>query len=224
MYNQTQKIFAEFIGTAFLLMAIVGSGIMGETLSGGNTAIALLANTLAVGAILIVLITMLAPVSGAHFNPAVTFGFWLKKMIKTRLALAFIGAQIMGAVLGVWATHLMFDLDVFQVSTKARTGHAFLFSEMIATFGLVWVIFVTLKVKPKSVPMAVGLYIIAAYWFAASTSFANPAVTLARALTDTFTGIRPIDAPVFMAVQFIGAAIALYVYKFGLEPRGVNTP
>jgi len=220
-YSQGQKLFAEFIGTAFLLATVVGSGIMAETLSNGNVAIALLGNTLPTGAILVVLITMLGPVSGAHFNPAVTFGFHLSGDIKTKLALGYVTAQIIGAIIGVWAAHLMFDLQVLQISEKARSGGAQLFSEAIATFGLVWVIFTTLKVKQSAVPMAVGLYITAAYWFTASTSFANPAVTLARSLSDSFAGIRPADIIGFIGVQMIGAALAYYVYKFSMEPKDI---
>lgn len=219
MYSDRQKIWAEFIGTAFLLMTVIGSGIMAETLSGGNVAVALLGNTIPTGAILIVLITMLGPVSGAHFNPAVTLGFRLNGDIQTPLALLYIAAQIIGAILGVWAAHLMFDMNVFQFSQKARTGTPQLLSELIATFGLMWVIFTTIKTKPSAVAMAVGLYITAAYWFTASTSFANPAVTFARSLSDTFAGIRPLDAPAFIAVQFIGAALAYFVHRMTMQPK-----
>ena len=219
MLSDGQKLFAEFIGTAFLLATIIGSGIMAENLAGGNVAIALLCNTIPVGAILIVLITMLGPVSGAHFNPAVTLGFRLKGDITSGLAICYVGVQILGALVGMWITHLMFDLDLFQTSSKVRTGGGLLFSEIIATFGLMWVIFATLKTKASAVPMAVGLYIIAAYWFTSSTSFANPAVSIARSLTDTFVGIRPIDTPPFIIMQLIGAALAFYVYKYSMEPK-----
>ncbi len=218
IYSSPQKLWAEFIGTAFLLMTVIGSGIMAETLSSGNIAIALLGNTIPTGAILIVLITMLGPISGAHFNPAVTLGFRLNGEIKTPLALLYIAAQIIGAVLGVWAAHAMFGTDILQVSQKIRAGQSQLFSELIATFGLMWVIFATLKTKPDAVPMAVGLYITAAYWFTASTSFANPAVTFARSFSDSFAGIRPFDAPGFIAVQFIGAGLAFMVYRLSLLP------
>jgi len=219
MYSDIQKLWAEFIGTAFLLMTVVGSGIMAETLSGGNVAIALLGNTIPTGAILVVLITMLGPVSGAHFNPAVTLGFRLNGDITTKLALLYTASQIIGGVLGVWAAHAMFDTDIFQLSQKMRAGPPQLISEIIATFGLMWVIFATLKTKPDAVPMAVGLYITAAYWFTASTSFANPAVTIARSLSDTFAGIRPIDAPAFIVMQFIGAALAFFIYRLTMVPK-----
>ena len=222
MYSNKQKLWAEFIGTAFLLMTVIGSGIMAETLAGGNVAIALLGNTIPTGAILIVLITMLGPISGAHFNPAVTLGFRLSGDITTRLACLYTVVQIMGGILGVWIAHAMFDTDIIQLSQKMRSGPAQLISEIIATFGLMWVIFATLKTNPTAVPMAVGLYITAAYWFTASTSFANPAVTLARSLSDTFAGIRPIDAPAFIAVQLIGAALAFYVYKLTMSTKGVE--
>lgn len=219
MFSNRQKIFAEFIGTLFLLAAIVGSGIMAENLSGGNAALALLCNTLAVGAILIVLITMLGPVSGAHLNPAVTLGFRLKGDIGSRLAIGYVAAQLIGAIIGVWLTHIMFDLSILQTSDKVRIDRGIVFSEALATFGLMWVIFATLKTKASAVPMAVGLYIIAAYWFTSSTSFANPAVTLARSLSDTFVGIRPADILPFILAQFIGAALAYYVYKLSMEPK-----
>jgi len=219
MYSDGQKIWAEFIGTAFLLMTVIGSGIMAETLAGGNVAIALLGNTIPTGAILIVLITMLGPVSGAHFNPAVTLGFRLKGDITTPLALLYSAAQIIGGILGVWAAHAMFDMDIFQLSQKMRAGPPQLLSEVIATLGLMWVIFVTIKTKPAAVPMAVGLYITAAYWFTASTSFANPAVTIARSLSDSFAGIRVIDVPAFAAAQFIGAVLAFYIYRISMTPK-----
>lgn len=219
MYSDRQKLWAEFIGTAFLLMTVVGSGIMADELSGGNYAIALLGNTIPTGAILVVLITMLGPISGAHFNPAVTLGFRLNGDINTRLALLFSAVQIIGGILGVWAAHAMFDLDIFQFSEKLRHGPPQLISEIIATFGLMWVIFATLKTKPSAVPMAVGLYITAAYWFTASTSFANPAVTIARSLSDTFAGIRPVDAPGFIAVQLLGALLAFLFCRYIMAPK-----
>lgn len=192
---------------------------MAENLSGGNYAVALLGNTIATGAILVVLITMLGPISGAHFNPAVTLGFRLKGDINTRLALLFTAVQIIGGILGVWAAHAMFDLDLFQLSEKARSGPPQLISEIIATFGLMWVIFATLKTKPSAVPMAVGLYITAAYWFTASTSFANPAITIARSLSDTFAGIRPVDAPSFITVQLLGAVLAFLFCHYVMAPK-----
>lgn len=207
-YSHTQKLLAEFIGTAFLLATVVGSGIMAEALAGGNVAIALLGNTIPTGAILVVLIMMFGPISGAHFNPAVTFVFWLRKEISRQSGLLYILVQIAGGILGVWAAHLMFDLDVFQLSQKLRTGPPQWFAEIVATFGLVVTILGTLKAKPEAVPTAVGLYITAAYWFTASTSFANPAVTIARSLSDTFAGIAPANVVVFILAQLLGAFIA----------------
>ncbi|GAB4348293.1 MAG: MIP/aquaporin family protein [Oricola sp.] len=210
----SRKYAAEFIGTAFLLATVVGSGIMGERLAGGNVAIALLGNTIPTGAILVVLITMLGPISGAHFNPAVTFAFWLRRGIAAGEGLAYVALQVAGGLIGVWAAHAMFGEDILQASGKVRTGGAQWFAEAVATFGLVFTIFATLKANAKAVPMAVGLYITAAYWFTASTSFANPAVTVARAFSDTFAGIRPVDMPFFIAMQFIGAAAAFAVCRW----------
>lgn len=221
----SRKLGAEFIGTAFLLATVVGSGIMAEALSGGNVAIALLGNTLPTGAILVVLITMLGPVSGAHFNPAVTFVFALKREISPGLSLAYVLVQIAGAVIGVWAAHVMFELDVLQVSDKMRSGPSQYFAEVIATFGLVFTILATLNAKASAVPMAVGLYITAAYWFTASTSFANPAVTIARSLSDTFAGIMPSDMPMFILSQLIGAIAALAVCSWILmSGRRIKMP
>lgn len=203
-----RALIAEGLGTALLLATVIGSGIMGETLSDGNTAIALLANTLATGAILVVLITMFGPLSGAHFNPAVTLSFWMRKDISAKLSLAYVLVQIVGGILGVWLAHAMFAEDVFQVSQTLRNGPAQALSEGVATFGLVACILASVRVKPDAVPMIVGLYITAAYWFTASTSFANPAVTIARTLSDTFAGIAPSSAPLFMLAQLIGAVIA----------------
>ena len=204
----SRSTIAEALGTAFLLIGVVGSGIMGEALAGGNTAIALLANAIATGCILYVLITILGPVSGAHFNPAVTLAFRLRGEITTPTALVYVAAQIIGGIIGVWLTHLMFDLPVWQLSTTPRTGLSQYISEAIATFGLLLMIFGGLKSRPEAVPMLVALYITGAYWFTASTSFANPAVTIARGLTDTFAGIDPAHAPAFIAVQLLTAALA----------------
>lgn len=217
----TPRLAAEFIGTFFLLATVVGSGIMAERLAGGNVALALLGNTIPTGAILVVLITMLGPISGAHFNPAVTLAFRLRGEIATGLALAFVGVQVIGGVMGTLVAHLMFEEPVWQLSQKIRTGPAQWFSEVIATFGLVLTIFATLRAKPQAVPMAVGLYITAAYWFTASTSFANPAVTVARGLTDTFSGIRPGDVPWFIVAQLAGAVIAVFVARL-LRPDAEN--
>ena len=214
-----RRLASEALGTGMLLATVVGSGIMGETLAGGNVAIALLANTLATGAILVVLITMLGPISGAHFNPAVTLVFALRREIAIGEALAFVVAQVSGGVLGVYAAHAMFAEPLMQLSGHVRTGGSQWFAEGVATFGLVTTILLTLRARPDAVPMAVGLYITAAYWFTASTSFANPAVTVARALTDTFSGIRPVDAPGFIAAQIAGAMVALVVCRWFAAER-----
>lgn len=215
--SSSQKLMAEFIGTAFLLATVVGSGIMAETLSGGNVALALLGNTIATGAILVVLITMLGPISGAHFNPAVTLVFRLRGEIPTGLMVAYVVAQVVGALVGAWAAHAMFEQEIFQASEKLRTGSAQWFAEAVATFGLVFTIMATLKARPQAVPMAVGLYITAAYWFTASTSFANPAVTVARSFTNTFSGILPDHMPAFIAAQLVGAVIAWAFCKWLLR-------
>jgi glycerol uptake facilitator-like aquaporin len=208
-YDSTRKLAAEFAGTAFLLATVVGSGIMAERLAGGNVAVALLGNTIPTGAILIVLITILGPVSGAHFNPAVTLAFAARRQIEPGTAVAYVFAQCIGGLAGMLLAHGMFEETLFQLSTTARTGPAQWLSEVVATFGLVGTIFVCLRSRPDAVPMAVGLYITAAYWFTASTSFANPAVTLARSFTDTFSGIAPGDAPAFIIAQCVGALIAV---------------
>jgi glycerol uptake facilitator-like aquaporin len=218
--DAARRYAAEFIGTAFLLATVVGSGIMAERLAGGNVAIALLGNTIPTGAILVVLITMLGPISGAHFNPAVTFAFWLRCEIAAREGLVYIAVQVIGGLAGMWAAHLMFEEQLFQASAKMRTGGAQWFAEAVATFGLVFTIFATLKANEKAVAMGVGLYITAAYWFTASTSFANPAVTVARSFTDTFSGIRPADAPLFIVAQFVGAAAAFAVCRWLLADKG----
>ena len=218
-YAPAQRLAAEAIGTAFLLATVVGSGIMAEDLAGGNDAIALLGNTLPTGAILVVLITMLGPISGAHFNPAVTLVFWLRREIEGGEAAGFAAAQVAGGLLGVLAAHGMFGLELLQVSTNLRAGPAQWFAEIVACFGLVFTILATLKARESAVPMAVGLYITAAYWFTASTSFANPAVTIARSFTDTFSGIRPVDAGPFIAAQIIGAAAAWALCRWLLTPR-----
>jgi glycerol uptake facilitator-like aquaporin len=205
----TRRFVAELVGTALLLAVVVGSGIMGERLAGGNDAIALLGNTIATGAGLVVLIHIFGPVSGAHFNPAVTLAFAMKRQADCRLAAAYVAAQLVGAVLGVWAAHAMFAEPILQVSTKLRDGPAQGFSEFIATFGLIGTIFGTQRSRPEFTPIAVGLYITAAYWFTASTSFANPAVTIARSLSNTFAGIAPVSAPLFIVAQVVGAVVAV---------------
>lgn len=218
-YSPAQKLTAEFIGTAFLLATVVGSGIMAENLAGGNVAIALLGNTIPTGAILVVLITMLGPISGAHFNPAVTVAFGLRREITFADGALYIAVQIAGGIAGVWAAHLMFDQSLIQFSQKARTGSGQWFAESVATFGLVFTILATLKARESAVAMAVGLYITAAYWFTASTSFANPAVTIARGFSNTFSGIRPVDVPAFIAAQIVGAAVATAICGWLLEYR-----
>jgi glycerol uptake facilitator-like aquaporin len=207
-YSFPQKLLAELTGSAFLLATVVGSGIMAETLSGGNVAIALLGNTIATGAILFVLITMFGPISGAHFNPAVTLVFALRREISPAHATTYTVSQIIGAVIGVWAAHYMFEQPILQFSEKIRTGPAQFFSEAIATFGLVVTILATIKVKESAVALSVALYITAAYWFTSSTSFANPAVTIARSLSDSFAGIRLQDILPFIIAQIIAAYLA----------------
>ncbi len=208
-----KKYLAEGLGTAFLLATVIGSGIMGDTLSGGNVAIALLGNTIATGAILYVLITIFAPISGAHFNPAVTLAFFLKSEITAKDSGAYIIVQIIGAILGVWAAHVMFETSVLQTSSKLRAGPSQGFSEIIATFGLLMIILGGVRYRSESIPMLVGLYITAAYWFTASTSFANPAVTIARTMSDTFAGISPSNAPMFIICQLLGMGLALACAK-----------
>ena len=216
----SRRLAAEFIGTAFLLATVVGSGIMAENLAGGNVAIALLGNTIPTGAILVVLITMLGPVSGAHFNPAVTFAFRLRGEISLPDGVAYVAVQVAGGLIGVWIAHAMFAEAIFQASTTVRTGGAQWIAEVVATYGLVFTIFATLRANAAAVPMAVGLYITAAYWFTASTSFANPAVTIARGFSDTFAGIRPADVPLFVAMQFVGAALAWATCRWLLRANG----
>ena len=205
---------AEALGTAFLLAAVVGSGIMGERLAGGNVAIALLANTIATGAALVALILTFGPISGAHFNPAVTLADASQGGLAWREVPVYIAAQITGAFAGVAAAHLMFGEPVFFASRHARAGGAQLFSEFIATFGLLSVIWGCARLRSSAVPFAVGAYITAAYWFTSSTSFANPAVTLARAASDTFAGIRPADAPGFIVAQLAGAMAATLLFRW----------
>ena len=206
-----QRIVAEGLGTAFLLAAVVGSGVMAAKLSGGNGALALLCNTLPTGAILAVLILTFGPVSGAHFNPAVSIASALRGELPARAAAVYIAAQIAGAVAGVWAAHAMFDLPVWQISLTVRTGPGQWLAEGVATFGLLLTILGCAARTPSALPYAVGLYITSAYWFTASTSFANPAVTIARALSNTFAGIAPANVAAFIAAQLAGmiAAVAL---------------
>jgi glycerol uptake facilitator-like aquaporin len=216
-YSFARRLVAEALGTALLLAIVIGSGIMGERLAGGNVAIALLGNTLATGAGLVVLITIFGPISGAHFNPAVTAAFALRREIGWGVAIAYVGAQLIGGVLGVWTAHAMFAEPILQVSVKLREGPAQGFSEAVATFGLVATILGCVKFRPDFTPLAVGLYITSAYWFTASTSFANPAVTVARCLSDTFAGIAPGSAPLFIAAQLVGALAAVAAFGWLLK-------
>ncbi len=204
-----RRLAAEGIGSFFLFATVIGSGVMAEALSGGNVAIALLGNTLATGAILFVLITMFGPTSGAHFNPAVSLVMAGRGDLPWRNALPYILAQLVGGLLGAWAAHLMFDLPILQYSLKARTGIGQWSGELVATFGLVLTILGTLKHRPAAVPASVALYITAAYWFTSSTSFANPAITVVRSLSDSFAGIAPRDVPLFVAAQLTGALLAM---------------
>ena len=209
MPGLAQRAFAEWLGTAFLLAAVVGSGIMAAKLSGGNVALALLCNTIATGAILVALILTFADLSGAHFNPAVTLAFALRGETAWRDAAIYIAAQISGAIIGVWIAHLMFELPLLQLSLTQRSGAGQWLAEAVATFGLLLTIFGVASRTPAAVPYAVGLYITSAYWFTASTSFANPAVTIARSLSDTFAGIAPQGVPAFIAAQIAGALLAV---------------
>jgi len=216
-FDLTRRLCSEALGTGMLLAVVVGSGIMGERLSGGNDAIALLGNTLATGAALVVLITVFGPISGAQFNPAVTLALTLRKAIGWKDALAYVAAQVAGAILGVWLAHAMFAEPILQTSLKLRDGPAQGLAEFVATFGLLATILGTIRFRPRFTPAAVGLYITAAYWFTASTSFANPAVTIARSLSNTFAGIAPASAPLFIVAQFVGAAAAVGVFGWLLQ-------
>jgi len=213
-FSPYARVTAELVGTGFLLMAVVGSGIMGERLCGGNVAIALLANTLATGAALVALILTFGPVSGAHFNPAVTLADASQRGIPWREVPGYIVGQTLGAFLGVASAHLMFGLPLYSASTHARSGPSQIFSEFIAAFGLLSVIWGCSRLRSSVVPFAVGAYITAAYWFTASTSFANPAVALARAATNTFSGIRPADVPGFILAELLGAAVATVLFRW----------
>jgi glycerol uptake facilitator-like aquaporin len=209
-----RRVAAEAVGTALLLAAVVGSGIMGDRLAGGNAALALLANTIATGAALAALIFTFGPVSGAHFNPAVTLADASQGGLRWPEVPGYVVAQATGAILGVWTAHLMFGEAILQVSHHVRAGGAQLASEFVATFGLMAVIWGCSRRRAEAIPIAVGLYIAAAYWFTASTSFANPAVTLARSFTDTFSGIRPADAPGFILAQLVGALAATLLFRW----------
>jgi glycerol uptake facilitator-like aquaporin len=210
---------AEGLGTALLLAVVVGSGIMGESLAGGNIAIALLGNTIATGAGLVVLITIFGPLSGAHFNPAVTVLFAARRELAWTDALAYVLAQVIGAIAGAWLAHAMFGEPVLQISTKLRAGWSQGLSEAVATFGLVATILGSLRFRRDATPFMVGLYITAAYWFTASTSFANPAVTVARSLSNTFAGIAPVSAPLFIVCQMAGMTLAGWLFSWLLKER-----
>jgi len=210
-FSLAQRLAAEALGTGLLVATVVGSGYMAETLADGNDAIALLGNTIATGAILFVLITIFVRISGAHFNPAVTVGFAIRRDLRWPHAASYIVAQVAGGVLGAVLAHAMFALPLVQSASNMRTGGAQWLAEGVATFGLLLTIYGCVRFRPQAVAAAVGLYITAGYWFTASTSFANPAVTIGRTLTDTFSGIRPIDAPGFIAAQLVGAVLATWL-------------
>jgi glycerol uptake facilitator-like aquaporin len=214
MPTLARRVFSEALGTAFLLAAVVGSGIMAQRLAGGNVALALLCNTLATGAMLAVLILIFASTSGAHFNPAVSLAFALRGEMTWTTAGVYVAAQVIGAIVGVWVAHLMFELPVWQVSTIVRTGPGQWLAEFIAAFGLLLTIFGCVGAAPGAVAYAVGLYITAAYWFTASTSFANPAVTIARSLSDTFAGIAPAGVLAFIAAQVLGSIAAVVLARW----------
>ena len=207
-----RRLMAEWLGTFSLLATVIGSGIMAERLAGGNVAVALLGNTIPTGAILVVLITIFGPISGAHFNPAVTLSFWMQREISKRDAGLYVAAQVTGGIIGVLAAHVMFEHPLIDPSSTMRSGIGQWAGEFVATFGLVGTILACIKARPQAVPMAVGLYITAAYWFTSSTSFANPAVTIARGFSDTFAGIAPPDVLAFVAVQLVAAVLATWFF------------
>ena len=220
-FDLPRRLTAEALGTALLVCTVVGSGIMADNLS-DDVAVSLLGNTIPTGAILVVLITLLGPISGAHFNPAVTFAFLLRREISAADSTCYIAAQVVGGIIGSIVAHGMFALDLIQISTTMRTGTAQWFAEIIATFGLVGTILAGLRFKADAIPWLVGLYITAAYWFTASTSFANPAVAIGRAFSDTFAGIRPVDLPGFVTAELIGAAIAVAVFGWLLTAQDAD--
>jgi glycerol uptake facilitator-like aquaporin len=218
-FSLGRRLVAEGLGTALLLAVVIGSGIMGERLAGGNVAVALLGNTIATGAGLVVLITIFGPLSGAHFNPVVTLMFAVRRELSWQNALFYVVSQLIGAVLGVWLAHAMFAEPLFQVSIKLRDGWSQGLAEAVATFGLVATILGSLRFRAEATPFMVGLYITAAYWFTASTSFANPAVTVARSLSNTFAGIAPTSMPLFIVCQLAGAAIGATLFGWLLHQR-----
>jgi len=214
MGERGRRLVAEGLGSLLLFACVVGSGIMAEALAGGNVAIALLGNTLATGAILYVIITIFGPISGAHFNPAVTLVMRLKGLIGSGEAIGFVVVQLVGGIIGVWIAHLMFDLPILQISARPRSGIGQWSGEFVATFGLLLTILGTVRYRPDNVPVAVALFITAGYWFTSSTSFANPAIAIARSLSDSFAGIAPVDVPMFIIAQFAGALVAWGVARF----------
>ena len=214
MGERGRRLIAEGLGSLLLFACVVGSGIMAEALAGGNVAIALLGNTLATGAILYVIITIFGPISGAHFNPAVTLVMRLKGLIGSGEAIGFVVVQLVGGIIGVWIAHLMFDLPILQISARPRSGIGQWSGEFVATFGLLLTILGTVRYRPDNVPVAVALFITAGYWFTSSTSFANPAIAIARSLSDSFAGIAPVDVPMFIIAQFAGALVAWGVARF----------
>jgi glycerol uptake facilitator-like aquaporin len=216
-FSLGRRLIAEALGTALLLAIVIGSGIMGERLAGGNVALALLGNTLATGAGLVVLIGVFGPISGAHFNPAVTLAMLARRAITPQAAAAYIVVQVVAAILGVWTAHAMFGEPLLQVSQKLRSGPSLAWSEFVATFGLFATIFGMSRFKAESTGLAVGLYITAAYWFTASTSFANPAVTIARTLSNTFAGIAPVSAPAFIGAQLAATVVATALFTWLLK-------
>ena len=218
-FSMAQRLGAEALGTMFLLASIVGSGIMGENLAGGNVALAVFAVTLSVGCVLVVIIQMFGPISGAHFNPAVTFAFLLRRQISLKDALLYVPAQILGGISGTLLAHAMFDRPLFVLSETARSSSGQWISEAVATFGLLATVLYLLKWRPKMVAAGVGLYIASAIWFTGSTAFANPAVTIGRALTDTLTGIDPDHAAAFILAEFSGAALAVWVFAWMTRPQ-----
>jgi glycerol uptake facilitator-like aquaporin len=222
-FDLTRRLAAEALGTFFLVMAVVGSGIMAETLAGGNEALALLCNTIATGAVLVVIITIFVSVSGAHFNPAVTLVMLLRGDIGSGAALAYVAVQIAGGCAGAVAAHLMFGLDPIQLGSTARTGIGQWLGEIVATFGLIATILGCVRFNLGALPAAVGLYITSAYWFTASTSFANPAVTIARSLSNTFSGIAPGDAPGFVVAELLGALAAGWLFGWLFAPARADT-
>lgn len=225
MNDTSRSLTAEALGSFFLFATVVGSGIMAESLASGNVAIALLGNTLATGAILFVLITMLGPISGAHFNPAVSLVMWLRKDLGGKLLVAYIAAQLAGGIAGIWTAHLMFEQPMLQLSEKTRSGGGQWIGEFVATFGLLFTILGTSRWRQGAVPASVALYITAAYWFTSSTSFANPAITIGRSLSNSFAGIAPADAPAFIAAQLAGALAALWIGNllFGADRPAISS-